>query len=269
MSAKEFTNEELYTMVNFVLLYPGGKHQGGTFWKKIKDTYGNELLKDRTAESLRSKWKKVHKQHKDELEEYKEELSRAVPKKFIDALEKQINAKLAAALPKRVEFKPAKALKENEDLGSTLAEVPAAEGGKKVFSDVNDIVSQESSYVSRLSGMMPMSGGSSARENDFRIDYVSPEDEDLFPLFKKIEAQLRDLSDKYDKPIERLIEILDKVSGDFNELEEYLDGKNVVLWEEIEDVALSRQQSQEMQDRLVESKGIEAISKRKKFLEMR
>eukprot|EP00826_Nyctotherus_ovalis_P043419 TRINITY_DN4571_c0_g1_i1.p1 TRINITY_DN4571_c0_g1~~TRINITY_DN4571_c0_g1_i1.p1 ORF type:complete len:271 (-),score=48.06 TRINITY_DN4571_c0_g1_i1:125-937(-) len=268
MAAKEFSNEDLYTMVTFVLLHPESKHKGTNFWKTMLDAYGSDLLKDRTAESLRSKWKKIHKQHKGGLEEYKKELSRAVSKKFVDTLDNQINTKLIAALPKPVECRPAKASKENEDLGSTSIETLAAEDKKEIRSDMNEIFSQGFNYVSRLSEIMPMSERSSAREKDLCISSVSPEDEELFPLFRKIETQLKDLSNKYNKPVERLIETLDKVSGNFHELEKHLKGENVILWEEIEDVALNRQQSQEMQNRLIESKGIEAINKRMKFLDI-
>jgi len=95
MTAKKYGNEDLYTMVTLALHYPKGGYGGNSFWKSMTELYGDSILKERIAGALRERWRKIAKEHANDLENYKQVLAQSLPKEFIDNVEKVINTKLA------------------------------------------------------------------------------------------------------------------------------------------------------------------------------
>lgn len=71
---------------------------------------------------------------------------------------------------------------------------------------------------------------------------------------------------KYHKSIEDVADIFVKVSGDLEAMKNYLEGKRVIEWSVIEDLALSKDQSSNDYSILVKTKGIKELEKRKAFL---
>lgn len=64
MARRAFTDEELYTMMTLVTHYPKGGHGGEAFWASMVNLYKGhlDLFKERTAGSLRDKWRKLQKE---------------------------------------------------------------------------------------------------------------------------------------------------------------------------------------------------------------
>ena len=86
------------------------------------------------------------------------------------------------------------------------------------------------------------------------------------PLYEKIDSKLEELSKKHNKPVEELIGALNRLSGNFEDLEKHLEGKAAPVWSELEDMALKHLESADMQTWLLKMKGADAVEKRKKFL---
>ena len=54
-------------------------------------------------------------------------------------------------------------------------------------------------------------------------------------IFKELKERLDELECKHKISIDKLMELLYKVSGDIRELRDYLEGKMIVLWTPLED----------------------------------
>jgi len=78
---------------------------------------------------------------------------------------------------------------------------------------------------------------------------------------------LSKLADEFGgKTIHEILEIFVKVSGDLQAVRDYLEGKRVIEWTSLEDIALSMPENSTEYRCLVATKGKDEIEKRKKFL---
>ena len=86
-------------------------------------------------------------------------------------------------------------------------------------------------------------------------------------LFKKLHCAFQELSEEFEgKSIYEIIDVFIKVSGDLQSVRDYLEGKRVVEWTYLEDIALSTPEASTEYRCLVQTKGKDEIEKRKKFL---
>jgi len=90
-------------------------------------------------------------------------------------------------------------------------------------------------------------------------------EEDLLEC-EKLHKKFLELSKKYDKTIDELVIKIGQVSGDFLDLEKYLRGEAVDLWNELEDIVLKHPENQDMYTYLMSTKGSKSLEKRKKYL---
>ena len=74
------------------------------------------------------------------------------------------------------------------------------------------------------------------------------------------------LAEKFKKPEDELTEAYVSVSGDIEELTRLLEGKRVIQWNYLEDLALGKDRNSEEFKALLEEKGKEEINKRVAFL---
>ena len=75
------------------------------------------------------------------------------------------------------------------------------------------------------------------------------------------------MSDKYEgKSIYEIVDIFIKVSGDLESVRDYLEGKRVIEWTYLEDIALATPEGSTEYRCLVQTKGKDEIEKRKRFL---
>ena len=85
--------------------------------------------------------------------------------------------------------------------------------------------------------------------------------------FEEVNARIDELK-VYGKPMESILEILEKTSGDVYDAECYLKGKPVAIWTALEDMVLRQPSSNDMYKFLQQSKGRIALMKRKRFLQI-
>ena len=81
--------------------------------------------------------------------------------------------------------------------------------------------------------------------------------------------KLEEISQKYNKPFKEICMKFGEVSGDVEALEKYLNGEEVVVWTEFEDMALAHTHDSSVYEYLLETKGIDEIKKRKSYLEIK
>jgi hypothetical protein len=60
------------------------------------------------------------------------------------------------------------------------------------------------------------------------------------PFYKKIKEQLQSLEEKYGKSLDEVTDGFIRVSGQLDKLSQLLEGKNVVEWSFLEDLALQK-----------------------------
>ncbi|CAI2376306.1 unnamed protein product [Moneuplotes crassus] len=92
------------------------------------------------------------------------------------------------------------------------------------------------------------------------------QEEEILDDYRHLHEKLREVERKYKKPSEEIADIYVKVSGDFENLERYFQGENVILWSYLEDLALTKSEDSMEYKCLIESKGKSEIEKRKRFL---
>lgn len=90
-SFKKYTNEDDYKMISLVNHYPSGGHGGESFWNLMVRVYGNTLLEGRNGSGLRSRWRKLNKDHSN-LAEHKEHLIAILPSELIQGIESKISS---------------------------------------------------------------------------------------------------------------------------------------------------------------------------------
>lgn len=71
---------------------------------------------------------------------------------------------------------------------------------------------------------------------------------------------------KYSKSEDELTELFVKVNGDVQSMKDYLEGKKVVQWSYLEDLALTKSETSDEFKCLLKQKGREEIDKRLQFL---
>lgn len=71
---------------------------------------------------------------------------------------------------------------------------------------------------------------------------------------------------KYGKNVDEIAEVFVKVSGDLEAMRNYLEGKRVTEWSQLEDWALMKEEMSNDYSILVKTKGVKEIEKRKAFL---
>ena len=87
-------------------------------------------------------------------------------------------------------------------------------------------------------------------------------------IFDALYRILHNMCDKYNKSIDDIAETFVKVSGDLEAMRNYLEGKRVTEWSQLEDLALTKDESSNDYSILVKTKGVKEIEKRKAFLNM-
>jgi len=259
MSSSNYSNAEMYTLATIVLEHPGEKHSTIKFWTTMLEKYGSDLFNGRTAEALRKKWRKFSGKCPN-IEEYKEQLLSTLPESTINEINDKINSThkalpkktVASRLLKKEKPKPILLVRKEED--------------KKTIPDVVEEVERRVRYIN-LNELIP-------KESNNLLSVVEDSKKECkeylevdIPLYKRINNRFTNLSINYGSSLKYLIEVLEKVSGDFNELEKYLAGDEVVMWEKIEDLLLKNDQSEEVRNYLIQEKKLENVNKRKKFLE--
>ena len=86
--------------------------------------------------------------------------------------------------------------------------------------------------------------------------------------YEEVDSKLDELQLVYGESHENMISLLEKVSGNLFELEKYLKGKNPIMWNPLEDMALKQPASNEMHKFLIKNKGRAAVNKRKQYLQI-
>jgi len=86
--------------------------------------------------------------------------------------------------------------------------------------------------------------------------------------FLEMNKKLEELSEKYTTDFSELIKLLAQVSGDYNDLEKYLQGEQIPLWTEFEDTVLQHPENVSMYKQLEIIKGKDLIKKRKEYLQL-
>jgi hypothetical protein len=86
-------------------------------------------------------------------------------------------------------------------------------------------------------------------------------------LFEKLHRVFEELSKEFGgKTVVDITDVFMRVSGDVRRVREYLEGKRVVEWTYLEDIALSQPESSTEYRCLVTTKGKEEVERRKRFL---
>eukprot|EP01022_Parablepharisma_sp_SALTPOND_P034645 TRINITY_DN924_c0_g1_i1.p5 TRINITY_DN924_c0_g1~~TRINITY_DN924_c0_g1_i1.p5 ORF type:complete len:300 (+),score=68.74 TRINITY_DN924_c0_g1_i1:2618-3517(+) len=292
---QQYTDEDIYIMVSLVLHYPKGGHGGEAFWASMLSIYSGKLLEGRIANGLRNKWRKIAKEHPTDLEEYRKELAEKLDKETVESIEQKIKDGISGldGIPlsqrNRSSLAPKLFIKNEEEEKKKKEKIreekPAAEEKKAVEPsppceatniDLNKIVPKKPGSIGLVAeGAVTIDLNFAEHliiSKDLKENTVVVKDmkescppEELL-LYEKIDAKLNELSKKYNQPVEQLVANLSQVSGNFEDLEKYLEGKPVKLWNELEDMALRNPENMDMQNWLLKTKGTEAINKRKKFL---
>eukprot|EP00826_Nyctotherus_ovalis_P058998 TRINITY_DN8166_c0_g4_i1.p1 TRINITY_DN8166_c0_g4~~TRINITY_DN8166_c0_g4_i1.p1 ORF type:complete len:198 (-),score=75.70 TRINITY_DN8166_c0_g4_i1:106-699(-) len=81
--------------------------------------------------------------------------------------------------------------------------------------------------------------------------------------------KLEEISQKHGMAFKDVCTKFGEVSGDVEALERHLNGEEVVVWTEFEDMALAHTDDPDVYEHLLETKGAEEIKKRKSYLEIR
>eukprot|EP00347_Sterkiella_histriomuscorum_P000807 403374436 len=87
-------------------------------------------------------------------------------------------------------------------------------------------------------------------------------------IFQKLHAAFTQISQEFGgtKSIFEITDIFMRVSGDIQAVRDYLNGKRVVEWQYLEDIALSHPESSTEYRCLIATKGRDEVDKRKRFL---
>eukprot|EP01022_Parablepharisma_sp_SALTPOND_P017857 TRINITY_DN28_c1_g1_i1.p1 TRINITY_DN28_c1_g1~~TRINITY_DN28_c1_g1_i1.p1 ORF type:complete len:752 (+),score=71.00 TRINITY_DN28_c1_g1_i1:8417-10672(+) len=88
-------------------------------------------------------------------------------------------------------------------------------------------------------------------------------------MYYDIEERIEDIAKKYGAESGDLCKLLAQLSGDFAELEKYLQGEQVPLWTEFEDTVLQHPENISMYKQLEIIKGKEAMKKRREYLQIK
>lgn len=284
MNLRKYNDKEVYIMVSLVLRYPDGGHKGKVFWASMLSTFGDNLLEGRTDESLRNKWRKILKEYPGTMEEYKNHLAKALPAEYIEDIDEKMRTAFTKGNvpdpPKnaRPSARPIIASKENEEkkTKSSITEIKETieeeiEDTKEEINDtinLNDLINRKGIDFAKLCEVQDRRELKYKRlvneENKVVEDEAYLQEE--IPLYKKIDEKLMKFAEKYNKSIDYLTEALENASGDFQELESYLEGKAIIPWTELEDVVLEHIEQGVVQDQVLKTRGEEAVNKRKIYL---
>lgn len=86
-------------------------------------------------------------------------------------------------------------------------------------------------------------------------------------LFEKLHKVFEELSKEFGgKSVVEITEVFMKASGDIRRVRDYLEGKRIIDWTYLEDIALSQPETSTEYRCLVTTKGKEEVERRKRFL---
>lgn len=88
------------------------------------------------------------------------------------------------------------------------------------------------------------------------------------PEFEALNAALEQLAHVHRTDFDEMLSRFNSVSGDLKTLQELLEGKDVVVWNPLEDLVLSYPERSKLFKHLLKAKGRKEINKRKAFLEI-
>lgn len=99
------------------------------------------------------------------------------------------------------------------------------------------------------------------------VEFEQEQDEDYEDSYtRNLHDQLKKIEVKYGKSAEEIADIFVKVNGDFSSIIRYFEGEDVMVWNYLEDLALTKPEDSMEYKCLLDSKGKEEIEKRKMFL---
>ena len=267
MTAKKYGNEDLYTMVTLALHYPKGGYGGNSFWKSMTELYGDSILKERIAGPLRERWRKIAKEHANDLENYKQVLAQSLPKEFIDNVEKVINTKLAergsllagskrhsSLLPNI--FKDGNMGASGIENGESKKPITKRTRKKKQFSNVrigSELESVRCIDMSQLTAKKSIGICKLLKKEGFN---------DIDSEVKSIFAS-KDLISEIAKMV-RTVELGTSLPNLGTALGNNVKDKGE--WTELENLALKHQDIPELQSCLIKMKGAEAVASHRKAL---
>eukprot|EP00826_Nyctotherus_ovalis_P033645 TRINITY_DN2737_c0_g5_i1.p1 TRINITY_DN2737_c0_g5~~TRINITY_DN2737_c0_g5_i1.p1 ORF type:complete len:326 (+),score=118.55 TRINITY_DN2737_c0_g5_i1:180-1157(+) len=273
-TSKKYTNEDVYKMVSLVLHYPSGGHGGESFWNLMVKVYGNTLLEGRNGSGLRSRWRKLAKEHPSDLEEFKRQLSTALSPDFVQSVEDKIAAGVdASSLP--LNSKAYAMLFPNAPKPADVAEKKSKR--KKLEDGEVDVVSPEKkkktrkptskihidlNLVARKDGALRFAKGPEPEarlERAKNLLLIKNTREDTFTVKDIKEAGLAEgveLCEKIDLERENIFKAPPSKTA-----------KETKPWTEVEDMVVRHPERVEVYQCLVRLRGEDEVNKRKSFLD--
>ena len=86
--------------------------------------------------------------------------------------------------------------------------------------------------------------------------------------FEEVFVKMEEIMAKYKVSADRMMELMEKYSGSVFDVDKYLNGKKLLPWTDLEDMALRQPLSNEMCKLLLKTKGRPSMMKRKHFLQI-
>lgn len=268
--SKKYTNEDLYTMICLALRYPSGGHGGESFWNLMVKIYGSTLLEGRNGGGLRSRWRKLVKDHPSGIEEYKKQLAAELLPEFIEGIENKIaaataepdklslNAKAYSILfpdaPKPIDTSEKKVYKKKkleEGVEIIFPEEKKKVKKVKIGIDLNKLI-QKGNVIPELDGIT--------------VDIKSKlESAHNFVIIKDVKENKRQIKALIEVNAMENIQLCEKVDikrGKFFKSSKIISKP----WTEIEDTILRHPEYTEVNNHLLKTRGKDEVTRRKLFL---
>ena len=266
-----YTQEEVYRLVLAAQLHPEAGYNGESFWKRAIKQYGPSYFCGRTAAGLRQKWRSLIKD--DEIEDLYAENAKAG---------KQLGEKVLKGKRSREgrevmeeEREESKCRKETD----FTDEASRAAWRRKETSpqNVDSVRSKQSVITNEVGIEAKFSCLESKCEKCENVvippinifgEAAKPQKEaavaevqcDLVPPI------LTELSQNFSLPMDEVLGLLHKLSGSVSDLERHLNGEQVEMWTELEDIALKECGETAVYKYIESSKGSAVVKTRRQYL---
>ena len=282
-----YSHEDLYKMTLIVLANPNVGHKCRGFWQAMIKKYDKSFFGNRDSDALRCKWRKITKENSD-LSAFAASQEAFLKKEVMENIKQTVEAKTVPYERKRL---PRKRFERRGDEG--IMEQVMKEAHQKKLSKLIDLqkIVKKGTNEGKLNAlanqcdlhgidpnkldtyiadkMKEAQGAMVIRNSNEDVvqvkNIIGIGDREQITKFLKLDNILQELSRKYDRPFDELCKLLQEVSGSTRELENLLQGKKVVQWNELEDIALRQPTDAAMYERLIKLKGEDNIKKRSEY----
>ena len=297
MSSKTYKEEDLYKIVLAVEKHPGQSAVSVNFWNVMINKHGGIYWGERSAEALRTKWRKIKAEHGENLLQYKESLESGIPKDLVETLGKR-RAKSptprkqlgSGSVSKQSSTKKQEKAKEEQKLTGKrrnrledlLEEEPTSEIEVKTGAGKARLISSiAEASEKKLLGKTQLKEYIGAKKEESKRKFISKDllthnitshdlnqfgTEKELLLFQKVHDKLEAFSFQFGLSFQQICIKLEQASGDLNALLRGLQGEEIQGFSELEDLALKQHETTDMFQYIARHKGKEVVLRRKKYL---